>query len=151
MVVPNMLSQAEMRQAPPGAVGRELAFQKRFKPEIIEWKNLQRTIHYDSEDPDVANLERFRPVASRGNLDNAFIPGKSMSFASAQYQEGYDGIDWSRHNREEGEDAETFESRVRRERLSDLRMKMVELENEVKADAPEADDTAPPRLGLKEE
>jgi hypothetical protein len=77
-IVPNMLSQAEMRQAPAGSVGREIAFQKRFKPEIIEWKNCMRTIHRDSEDPDVANLERFRPVVSRGNLDNAFIPGKNF-------------------------------------------------------------------------
>ena len=55
-IVPNMLSQAEMRQAPPGSVGREMAFQKRFKGRIIEWKNCQRTIHRDSEDQDVNKL-----------------------------------------------------------------------------------------------
>ena len=144
MIVPNMLSQAEMRQGPPGSVGREIAFQKRFTPEIIEWKNCQRTINYDSEDPDVANLERFRPVVSRGNLDNAQIPGKIMSFPSHQYQEGYDGVDWSKHTRAEGENTETFESRVRRERLADLREKTAMLELEVE------DEEAPAKLGLEE-
>lgn len=149
MIVPNMLSQAEMRQAPPGAVGREIAFQKRFNSDIIEWKNCRRTIEYDSEDPDVANLEIHRPVVSRGNLDNAQIPGQIMSFPSAQYQEGYDGIDWSKHTRAEGEDAETFESRVRGERLSDIREKMALLEIEVEDDKP-AKQRPPITAGLKE-
>jgi hypothetical protein len=145
-IVPNMLSQAEMRQAPAGSVGREIAFQKRFKPEIIEWKNCMRTIHRDSEDPDVANLERFRPVVSRGNLDNAFIPGKNFDFPSQQYQGNYDQVDWSAHGRPGSEEAETPESKARREELAMLRARMAELE----AEEPSEPDGSTPRLGLEE-
>ena len=129
-IVPNMLSQAEMRQAPPGSVGREMAFLKKFKPDILEWKNCRRTIHRDSDDPDIANLERYRPVVSRGNLDNAVIPGKTIDFPSEQYKLGYEGIDWSTRTREPGEDMESFESRVRRERLGEMRIQLAEMEAE---------------------
>jgi hypothetical protein len=151
-IVPNMLSQAEMRRAPAGSVGREMAFQKRFKPEIIEWKNCRRTIERDSEDPDVANLERYRPVVSRGNLDNAQIPGKEFHFASPQYQANYDGIDWSTRTREPGEDVETFQSRIRRERLAEMRAQLAALEAEVKSDSGKeaGGEKAHPKLGLEE-
>ena len=129
-IVPNMLSQAEMRQAPAGSVGREIAFQKRYKAGILEWKNCRRTIHHDSEDPDVANIERYRPEVSRGNLDNALIPGKVLNFASPQYQDNYDGIDWSTRTREPGEDVESFESRIRREKLDEMRIQLAEAEDE---------------------
>ena len=152
-IVPNMLSQAEMRQAPAGSVGREMAFQKRYKVPILEWKNCRRTIHRDSEDPDVANIERYRPVVSRGNLDNAQIPGQVMSFASEQFQDGYDDIDWSTRTREPGEETETFKSRIRREKLAELRraQEALELEEE-EAHEPEKTERTPlsERLSLEE-
>ncbi|MHC4646317.1 MAG: hypothetical protein ACYTBJ_12520 [Planctomycetota bacterium] len=143
-IVPNMLSQAEMRQAPPGSVGREMAFQKRYKHKIIEWKNCRRTIHRDSEDPDVANLECFRPTVPKGNLDNAFIPGKNFNFASPQYQEKHEDINW--HQSDAGAEFETPESRERREKLAALRAELATLEAEK---SPETED-APSRLGLEE-
>jgi hypothetical protein len=143
-LVPNMLSHAEMRQAPPGSVGREMEFQKRYKDKIIEWKNCRRVMFRDSDDPDVANLEVYRPTKSRGNLDNAFIPGKEFHFASPQYQEGYDNIDWSAEGEEPKESFETEESKERRARLQQLREEMAALEAEEEAEG------SPPRLGLEE-
>jgi hypothetical protein len=157
-IVPNMLSQAEMRQAPAGSVGREIAFQKKFKNKILRWKNAMRTIHRDSEDPDLSNLERFRPVVSRGNLDNCFIKGKNFDFPSPQYQDRYDHIDWSAHARNEGEDAESFKSRVRREELASLRARLEALEDAITDPSDSepmvdlvVEEEAPPRLGLEQE
>lgn len=149
-IVPNMLSQAEMRQAPPGAVGREMAFQKRYKEKIIEWKNCRRTLFRDSDDPDVANLEVFRPVVSQGNLDNAFIPGKIMNFPSPAYQAGYENIDFSKQ--EDAPEFETEASKTRRRRLEELRAEMEALEA---VEEFEAEHESPPdngtRLGLDKE
>jgi hypothetical protein len=146
-IVPNMLSHAEMRQAPPGSVGREMEFQKRYKDNIIEWKNCRRTIYRDSDDPDVANLEVFRPTTSRGNLDNAFIPGKVMNFPSAQYQKGYEDIEFKSDEREPSQEFETEKSKQRRIKLAALRQQMAELEAEEATEA----EKAPSRLGLEEE
>jgi hypothetical protein len=94
-ITPGLLSSEEMRRNPPGAVNHHMAHERRFKADIIEWKNRRLMNHRDSTDPDLCNLERFRPSASRLNLDNAQIPRSSVrSFPSQQYQDNYGEIDW---------------------------------------------------------
>ena len=73
-----MLSQEEMRKCPPGAVDRHRAWEKRNKAKIAEWQNIQRRMNAGSEDRESASIERFRPVASTMNMDNALIPGKTI-------------------------------------------------------------------------
>lgn len=149
-IVPNMLSQEEMRKAPAGSVGRQIAFEKRYKEKILRWKNAMRTIHRGSDDPDIANLERFRPTVSQHNMHGALIQGKDFNFPSQKYLEGYDGIDWSKRTREPGEDMESFKSRLRREKLAEMRAQAVELEAQIEAEESATDEEAPSRLGLEE-
>lgn len=74
-----MLTQEEMRRAPAGAVGRHIAWEKKHKRDISEWKELRLRIHHDSQDPDIANLEQFRPSGSGSlNMDTARIPQKTQ-------------------------------------------------------------------------
>jgi len=76
-----MLTQEEMRRNPPGAVGRHMAWEKKNKKRILEWKELRLRLNHDSNDPDIANLERFRPsTGGTLNLDNAQIPAKTRYF-----------------------------------------------------------------------
>ena len=152
--VPKMLSQEEMRKAPPGAVGRFMAGENSFecKEKILRWKNCQRTIHRESDDPEIASIERFRPTVSNLNMHGAQIPGQNFNFPSQQFLEGYDGIDWSTRTREPGEEMESFKSRIRREQLAEMRAQTVVLEAEV-SDAEEAQakkDAKKERLPLSE-
>lgn len=149
-IVPNMASQEEMRKAPAGSVGRFMAFEKKYKQDILRWKNCQRTIHRDSEDPDIANLERFRPTVSQHNMHGAVIPGQDYDFPSQQYLENYDGIDWSKRTREPGEETETFKSRIRREKIAELRAMQTALEAESEGNGSASIDEAPAQLGLEE-
>lgn len=91
-IVPDMLSQEELRKCPPGAIGAELKFQKRHKKNIIRWKNIRRILHKGDDDPDVANLELFRGKVNRLNMDNAVIPGAKhfVSPNTEAYKDGYD-------------------------------------------------------------
>ena len=75
-ILAGMPSQEEMRKAPPGAVDKHAAWEKRNKPKIIEWKNIRLRLHPGARE--TANLERFRPVASTLSMDNAVIPGRNF-------------------------------------------------------------------------
>lgn len=77
-ILEGMPSHEEMRKAPPGAVEKHRAWERRNKTAIIEWKNLQLRLNAGTSDRDVANLEKFRPTASSLNMDSAFIPGKNF-------------------------------------------------------------------------
>ncbi len=89
-----MCSGEEMRKAPPGAVGKHTRWEKHNKSAILEWKNIQRALNPGSDDPDVANIEQFRPhrTAHDLNMDNAQITGTTYSGISPtpQYLEGHD-------------------------------------------------------------
>lgn len=74
-ILVGMPSQEEMRKAPPGAVDKHMAWEKRNKPKILEWKNLQLRLT-DGREAEAANLEKYRPTGSTLNMDNAYIPGK---------------------------------------------------------------------------
>lgn len=103
-LVQGMPSHIEMRRNPPGVVGRHRAWQKRVKAlwrgtgqsKINRWKNLRRAIARSTgrytEDPDVANLEQYRPTVPYGNLDGAQIPGQNFNFPSEQYQQNHDDV-----------------------------------------------------------
>lgn len=75
-VLAGMPSQEEMRKAPPGAVDKHMGWEKRNKPKIMEWKNLQLRLRPGEQE--AANLERHRPVGSTLSMDNAFIQGKNI-------------------------------------------------------------------------
>lgn len=75
-ILVGMPSQEEMRKAPPGAVDKHMAWEKRNKPKILEWKNLQ--LRLKPGEREAANLERHRPSASTLNMDNAYIQGKQI-------------------------------------------------------------------------
>lgn len=80
-ITSGMPTQEEMRRAPPGAVGRHRSWEKKFEKKIDEWKEIRLRIHHDSDDPDIANLEQFRPSSGgQLNMDNARIPQKTAFF-----------------------------------------------------------------------
>ena len=71
-----MPSQEEMRKAPPGAVDKHMGWEKRNKPNILEWKNLR--LRLMPGEREAANLERYRPSASSLSMDNAVVQGKNI-------------------------------------------------------------------------
>lgn len=73
-----MPSQEEMRKCPPGAVDKHRAWEKRNKVAIAEWQNIQRRLNAGNDDRESASIERFRPVSSSLNMQNALIPGKQF-------------------------------------------------------------------------
>ena len=75
-VLAGMPSQEEMRKAPPGAVDKHMGWEKRNKPAILEWKNLQLRLRPGERE--AANLERHRPVSSTLSMDNAVIQGQNF-------------------------------------------------------------------------
>ena len=74
-ILRGMPSQEEMRKSPPGAVGKHMEWEKRVKPLLAEWKSIRLRLNAGSQDPDVANFERYRPKTSTLNMDNAVVAG----------------------------------------------------------------------------
>jgi len=78
-----MPTQAEMRRNPAGAVDKHLAWEKRNKAKVMEWKNIRRRLHVSGDGDgtyevrDLSNAEIHRPAGGPGemNLDNCQIPG----------------------------------------------------------------------------
>ncbi len=73
-------SQEEQRRNPPGNVHRHIRWEKVNKAKIRLWKNIRIQLDPTSEDPDLANYERFRPSKMPENgaathMVNAQIPG----------------------------------------------------------------------------
>lgn len=93
-IVEGMPSHEEMRKAPPGAVGKNIQWEKKNKERILEWKHIRMRLNHDSDDPDIANMERYRPTTSTLSMDNAFIPGQQFFLppTSPEYQENFDRI-----------------------------------------------------------
>ena len=82
-----MPTQAEMRKNPPGAVDKNINWEKRKKQEVLQWKNLCRRLHasgVDASDNDVSNIEMYRPSGGSGemSMDNAQITGKQWNIPS---------------------------------------------------------------------
>ena len=75
-----MPTKAEMRLNPPGAVGKLQRWTKANTENIRAWKYLQLRLHAGTDDPDVANFERFRPEGGAQELssDGAQIARKDF-------------------------------------------------------------------------
>jgi len=74
-ILEGMPSQEEMRKSPSGAVGKHMAWEKRIKPLLAEWKNIKLRLGVGSTDPDLANFERYRPTNSSLNMHNTIVAG----------------------------------------------------------------------------
>lgn len=75
---PAMLTREEMRRNPAGAVGQYLKRETHpvIKAAVRLWKRAQFALEPQSQDPDLANIERFRrEVGSSTVLTNAQLPG----------------------------------------------------------------------------
>jgi hypothetical protein len=71
-----MPSQEEMRKCPPGARDKHVAWERRNKLAILEWKNLQ--LRLKPGETEAANIERHRPTGSSLSMDNAYIAGQQF-------------------------------------------------------------------------
>jgi len=90
VIRPAMLPREEMRRNPAGAVGKFLRTEN--SPEIQQaiqhWKRSQLALEPGSNDPDLANVERFRPEIHVGGpgtfMAGAQIPGNFAMSAQAK-------------------------------------------------------------------
>lgn len=98
-----MPSQEEMRKAPPGAIGKHMTWEKSKKAKLMEWKETQLRLNPESDDPDIANFERYRPTTSSLNMANAQIPGVQYYLPTEAYKQGYEKIEWSEEDEPEKE------------------------------------------------
>lgn len=83
-----MPTEAEMRKGPPHALQKNIAWEKRNKQGIMEWKTIRRRLNEGGDLKDsimkdvngVSNVELFRPKggAQEGNMHNALIPGQQF-------------------------------------------------------------------------
>jgi len=85
-ILQGMPSQEEMRKCPPGSINKHRIHEKKNKDNMSEWKNLQLRLHVGSDDPDVANFEKYRPTKSSLNMDNAAIPGTNYFLPTSEGQ-----------------------------------------------------------------
>lgn len=70
-----MLSQEELRHKPVGAVDRQKAYDKAKKRDVLTWKRTQILLNPQSDNGDLCNLERFRPLRPTVDLlANADLP-----------------------------------------------------------------------------
>ena len=92
-----MPSRDEMMRNPPGAVGKNIKWQRAKKPLVQAWKRAMAQLEYGSDDPDVCNVERLRPEwgAAELPMQGAQIGRKAIfSAPSAQFTQNFDAIDW---------------------------------------------------------
>ncbi len=67
-ITENMPTDEEMRKNPVGAVHHHTLWEKTHKQDILTWKNIKRQLEPDSDDPDLANIERYRPSGAMNRL-----------------------------------------------------------------------------------
>ena len=81
-----MPTQAEMRRNPPGAVDKNIAWNRAKKNDVLKWKNLRRRLQASEvsgiPENDVSNIEMYRPSSGDMNMDNAQISGKDFHIPS---------------------------------------------------------------------
>lgn len=73
-----MPSHEEMRKCPSGAINKHMQWEKRNKENIQRWKTNKLRLNVGTDDPDVANMESFRPEKSQLNMQDAYIPGQKF-------------------------------------------------------------------------
>ncbi len=92
VIRPALIPREEMRRNPAGAVGRFMRVEnaKPIKQAIQHWKRSQLALEPGNEDPDLANVERFRPelIHATGGaatfMANAQIPGRFAMTSAAK-------------------------------------------------------------------
>ncbi len=81
VIKPALLPREEMRRNPAGAVGKFMRQEnsKPVKQAIQQWKRAQLALEPGNEDPDLANVERFRPelIHATGGV-GTFMPGAQI-------------------------------------------------------------------------
>lgn len=91
-----MLSSEEMRRAPPGAVDQNVAWERRNKNKIIQWRNLNAALHKGlpaDQSQELGSIERLRPRVSHLSMEGAQIPAvRTFSFPSPAYSANWDEI-----------------------------------------------------------
>lgn len=83
-----MPTAAEMRKNPPGALEKHMAWERRHRENIDEWKNIRQRLYTSGalpsefEGSSVSNIEVYRPVGGPNELsmDGAQIAGKQWNF-----------------------------------------------------------------------
>jgi hypothetical protein len=77
-ITAGMPTQEEMRCNPPGAVDKHMAWERRNKSAILEWKNIRRRMHMTEigNGPvevakDISNIEHLRPHGLTQSMDMA--------------------------------------------------------------------------------
>lgn len=70
-----MPSQEEMRRNRAGSTHKHLQWDKHFKNDVLEWKEIKARLDWQSEDPDLCNIERYRPSRPFGYDTTAQIGG----------------------------------------------------------------------------
>ncbi len=77
---PALLPREEMRRNPAGAVGRFLRVEnsKPVQQAIQQWKRAQLALEPENPDPDLANVERFRPELIAQGQAASFMPGAQI-------------------------------------------------------------------------
>ena len=94
-----MPSRDEMMRNPPGAVGKNIKWQRSKKHLVFAWKRAMAQLHYGTDDPDTCNVERLRPEwgAAELPMQGSQIGRKAIySMPSAQFTQNFDQIDWKK-------------------------------------------------------
>ena len=81
VIRPALVPREDMRRNPAGAVGRFMRQEnaKPIKHAVQQWKRAQLVLEPGNEDPDLANVERFRPerIHDTGGV-STFMPGAQI-------------------------------------------------------------------------
>lgn len=94
-----MVSKAEQRRNPAQEIGlrhRIDQWHRAKKDNVVRWKHAQILLNPDSTDPDLCNIEKYRPEGPLEAMLNAQIPGY-MGFDTPHMKERWEEIfhaDW---------------------------------------------------------
>ena len=115
-IKPALLPREEMRRNPAGAVGKFIRVEnsKPIQHAIQQWKRAQLALEPDNQDPDLANVERFRPEMIHAT------GGTSTFMAGAQIPGNFAMTPQAKENWPLGEPtAETAVAQVRKREMSE--------------------------------
>lgn len=88
-----MPTQVEQRRNVPGVQYKIRQWHNANKGKVLKWKRCRILLNPDSDDRELTNVERYRPVGAMGALTtDAAIPG--LFSLSPQAKEHYDEINW---------------------------------------------------------
>jgi hypothetical protein len=121
-ITENMPTEETMRKNPPGAVDHHRKWEAANKRLIMRWKNIRRQLDPESDDKDIANLERYRPSGQANALrTDAQISGH-MSYGSISDKNWKDAFGQTEPKREKREWSEE-QKQAARDRMAVARAK----------------------------